>query len=95
MFPLDEADLDGDGVINFLEFHDVMMKKNPSSKKSAPPTPPKPPDGGWGWFVVLACFFCNFVIGKRMTIHYARLKLDGKESKNSYIKMERGCDHLL
>ena len=62
-----------------------MMKKNPSNKKSAPPSPPKPPDGGWGWFVVLACFFCNFVIGEMIKIYYAILTVGGKEGKNIYL----------
>lgn len=23
---------------------------------------PNPPDGGWGWFVCLAAFYCNFIV---------------------------------
>ena len=70
-----EADVDGDGQINFLEFDKV--NSGPSNLRCStiiPPfenkaeeevlAPPKPPDGGWGWVIVLSCFMCNFIVGK-------------------------------
>ena len=64
---IDEADVDRDGQINFLEFEKVNSA--PGSKKASAVTapiiaPPKPPDGGWGWVVVFSSFMCNFIIGK-------------------------------
>ena len=69
---INEADVDGDGQINFLEFHEVMRKDSTNTKNTAP-TPPTPPDGGWGWVIVFSCFMCNFLIGKeyqQKSIHY-------------------------
>ena len=67
-----EADVDGDGQINFLEFDKV--NSGPSNLTIIPPfknkpkeevlVPPKPPDGGWGWVIVFSCFMCNFIVGK-------------------------------
>ena len=70
-----EADVDGDGQINFLEFDKVNSgPSNLCCSTIIPPfknkpkeevlVPPKPPDGGWGWVIVFSCFMCNFIVGK-------------------------------
>ena len=66
---INEADVDGDGKINFLEFHEAMKmsRKKTDDTDSAPPTPP---DGGWGWVVVFACFMSNFMIGTDFYSYY-------------------------
>ena len=56
---------------------------------------PKPPDGGWGWMVVLACFICNFIIGKFqllfqgfLLLHtYASTESPGTKLKLTYNKI--------
>ena len=59
-----EADVDGDGQINFLEFDKVNSGTIINKAKEEVLSPPKPPDGGWGWVIVLSCFMCNFIVGK-------------------------------
>ena len=65
---IDEADIDGDGQINYLEFDRV--NNGPSQKTSTAMSPfkdsapAKPPDGGYGWVIVFACFMCNLIVSK-------------------------------
>ena len=59
-----EADVDGDGQINFLEFDRVNSGTIINKAKEEVLSPPKPPDGGWGWVIVFSCFMCNFIVGK-------------------------------
>ena len=61
---IDEADVDGDRQINFLEFCKVNWVPPSYKDSKCKLPPPKPPDGGWGWVVIVSCFMCNFVIGK-------------------------------
>ena len=53
---INEADVDGDGQINFLEFYKVNNGPSQRAITVIPPfenksneefAPPKPPDGGW------------------------------------------------
>ena len=60
---IEEADIDDDSHINFLEFHKVI-KKFYKGVEQYDLDPPKPPDGGWGWVIVFSCFMCNFIVSK-------------------------------
>ena len=70
---INEADVDGDGEINLLEFDKVATCYSQRSSVVIPPfdskadpdfEPPKPPDGGWGWVIVFSCFMCNLIVSR-------------------------------
>ena len=69
---MNEADVDGEGQINFLEFHEVTKAPTSESFKNQASAPPKPPDGGYGWVIVFACFMCNFIVGRGSKKHFLR-----------------------
>ena len=80
---INEADVDGDGQINFLEFDKVNHGQSQRSSIVIPPfenisnedcAPPRPPDGGWGWAIVFSCFMCNLVVSKLNILSVLALK---------------------
>ena len=84
-----EADIDGDGNINFLEFHEAIRKIPTKTKNQNNLSPSKPPDGGWGWLIVLSCFACNLIIG---ILH---MKMSKKFNSRVFLLRELKCQNEL